>query len=116
MMAQENPKSVPEVLRETWLAALGAFSFAENEAKKIGERLSKIGIFSPKEREKILKEIRKRIEKNRKLLEAKIEEGIDKALHRLRIPTQKEIKNLQARVNALSKKVEANSKRKPTSA
>lgn len=98
------------MLHESWLAALGAFSLAENEAKKLVERITKNRGFSRKEAENLLEEVLDRVDKNRKLLETKIEEGIETALRKLGIPTQKELNDLRMRVDALAKKVGASSR------
>jgi poly(hydroxyalkanoate) granule-associated protein len=107
VMAKAKQKKVSDLLHEGWLAALGAFSLAENEAKKLAERITKNRGFSKKEAQKLFQEILERVDKNRKVLETKIEEGIERALRRLGIPTQKELNELKAKVDALAKKVGA---------
>ena len=121
-VAVEFANTPAEQARRVWLAGLGAFSltrkhggqwfgrFAEegqdlaNRGLQLARetvqdtRAHAVGIFSP---------ITARIEKRFDAYARSVEHGMGRVLHRLGIPTKREIEDLTRQVAALSRKLKA---------
>jgi poly(hydroxyalkanoate) granule-associated protein len=113
-------KTVMDSAQQIWLAGLGAFAKAQEEGSKLFEALVKEGsALDAKTRkfteakvneargnvESTLGQVRERSQETWDKLEKVFEDRVSKALGRLGIPGQNEIKSLTARVDELSREV-----------
>ncbi|MBA8886290.1 poly(hydroxyalkanoate) granule-associated protein [Dokdonella fugitiva] len=113
-------KTVMDSAQQIWLAGLGAFAKAQEEGSKLFEALVKEGTaLDAKTRkftearmneargnvETTLGQVRERSQETWDKLEKVFEDRVSKALGRLGIPGQTELKALNARVDDLSREV-----------
>ncbi len=103
-----------------WLAGLGAFALAEEEGVRVFDTLVKKGRGVEKMNkarlEKVLAkvgDVRSDAERAIGRLTAPIDTGVNTALHRLGVPSRKEITTLTRRVEELTRSVERNRARRP---
>jgi poly(hydroxyalkanoate) granule-associated protein len=101
-----------DMLRTPILASVGAFSIAEEGIENFVRDLVERGETSEKEGRKIVEDFRKRTRKNRKELENKVDERIEKALKSFRLPTRKDIDTLARKIDKLENRVNALSRKK----
>jgi poly(hydroxyalkanoate) granule-associated protein len=112
---------IKDSARQIWLAGLGAYNKAEEDAGKIFEKLVKEG-------EEIEHMTRGVVEKRIKVVEDTVEgvkekangtigklesvfdQRVSKALHKMGIPTRAEIKALEEQIAELKKQLEASRK------
>jgi poly(hydroxyalkanoate) granule-associated protein len=115
---------VQEAAEQIYLAGLGAFALAEEEGTKVFENLVKKGKGLDKVNkarvQKLLTQVEGRVGDVREgaqhtfgRITAPIDAGVTTALHRLGVPTRKEIALLTKRVEELTKSVEKNRTRRP---
>lgn len=115
-------------LRETWSATLATLASAEAEVEKQIRTLLKNNNISAKDARSALKDLRTRIDrerrkglkqldsrlqglqtrirKERKNVSRMVEEGVQSALAALNIPSRKEVADLTAKVEQLSRKID----------
>lgn len=113
--AIEKPKQVPmirESAHQIWLAGLGALSLAEDESGKLFRALVKRGKSFEETTKDRLDDVKAKLDV-RKAADIAIEkmgdtwdEGVSDVLHRLGLPTKKEIDGLSKRVERLTKTLE----------
>ena len=115
--ALQKERQIPtirESAHQIWLAGLGALSLAEDESGKFFRSLVKRGTafeHDAKGRFAELKEkfdVRKTATKTVARLGDGLDDGMTDVLHRLGLPTKKEIDGLTKRVERLTKALEAN--------
>ncbi|MDO9464963.1 MAG: phasin family protein [bacterium] len=75
----------------------------EEKANELIYELYKKGKIGSKEAKKMTIEWAKRIKKNASTLQKKLDGQIHQAIHKLNIPTRKEIEDIEKRLNALEK-------------
>jgi poly(hydroxyalkanoate) granule-associated protein len=102
--------------RKVVLAALGVVGMATDELETFVDKLVERGEIAEKDGRKLIDEIREksedRIKESRtrvqKLvgLQPKEDEDVEEVLHRMDIPTKSDIKELSAKIAALTRKVE----------
>lgn len=108
---------VQEAAEQIYLAGLGAFALAEEEGSKVFENLVKAGKGLEKMNkarvQKLLNQVQGKVGNVREgaqhtfgRITAPIDAGVTTALHRLGVPTRKEIGLLTKRVEELTKSVE----------
>jgi poly(hydroxyalkanoate) granule-associated protein len=118
-MAKKKPKKgeLRESAEKVWLAGLGALATAEEEGGKAfqslvskGERyqktLKKPVRDAQKKVEGTVKDVRGRAGKTWQKVENAFDHQVTVALHRLGVPTRKEIADLSAQVEKLTRKLE----------
>lgn len=91
------------------MAGLGAMSLTLDKAEEITKDLIKRGEVSESDEAKFAKDLVDLAEKNKSLLEGKIEKVVEKVLGKMDIPTRKEINELKEEISKLvnkSKKAE----------
>jgi poly(hydroxyalkanoate) granule-associated protein len=119
-MAKKKPKKgeLRESAEKVWLAGLGALATAEQEGGKAFKSLVRKGERYQKSLKKPVGEARKAVEGTVKDVRGragktwqKVEDAFDHqvtmTLHRLGVPTRQEITDLTARVESLTRKLEA---------
>ncbi|MEK6647421.1 MAG: phasin family protein [Candidatus Firestonebacteria bacterium] len=92
------------VLEKILLAGLGAFALSEERTKELIEELVKRGEVTAKDGEGIIKEFLKKAKQSRIEIEDKVKAEIKKALPKMNIATQDDIKRLEKKINDLVKK------------
>jgi len=103
----KEKRSLPEQFRDAWSQALAAVSNAEDEAQKALVRVSELAGWGPEEVRRHARELTDRLTGQRRELEKNIEVGVKKALSRVKLPKREEVASLQARVAALSTRIDA---------
>ena len=108
---------VTESVHKIWLAGLGALATAEEEGGKLFATLVKKGkqyessVKKPVDQattqvKKKVKDVRGRAGKTVKKIERAFDEQVDAALHRVGVPTRKEIAALNRKVQRLTEALE----------
>jgi poly(hydroxyalkanoate) granule-associated protein len=102
-----------ESARHVWLAGVGAMSLAEEEGGRLFEWLVKMGAaYETKNRKRLeamiagLKDVKDGASAAFGKAVAPVNDVMDKAMHRLGVPTRKEIATLSKRVEELTHAVE----------
>jgi len=105
-----------KVTRKVVLAALGVVGMATDELESFVDKLVERGEIAEKDGRKLIDEIREkseeRIKENRTRvmkmvgIQSKEEEDVEEVLHRMDIPSKSDIKELSAKIAALTRKVE----------
>jgi poly(hydroxyalkanoate) granule-associated protein len=123
MAAKRKTGLVPqakESARNVWLAGVGAMAMAEDEGGKLFEDLVKKGAaYETRNRKRLsamlenVKELRGDVSAVFGRLTSPVNTAMEKAMHRLGVPTRKEIATLTRRVEELTKAVEKKSRPRP---
>jgi len=100
---RRNPQ---EIFKELWSQALVAVGQAEEEARRLLERLSKVIDLNPEELQRYGRDFAERLRSQRGELEHTVEEGIKRAMASLNIPSRSELDNLNGRLDTLNKRFE----------
>jgi poly(hydroxyalkanoate) granule-associated protein len=95
-----------DLIKQTILAGLGAISLSREKAEEITNDLIKRGELAKTEEAKFVKNLMERVEKNRSEMEKKTEKIVEKTLEKLNIPTRKELNDLKAKIDKLTKKLQ----------
>lgn len=102
-----------ESARNVWLAGVGAMSLAEEEGGRLFERLVKMGAaYEAKNRKRLdamianVKDMREDVGEAFGKAVAPVNHAMEKAMHRLGVPTRKEISTLTKRVEELTRAVD----------
>jgi poly(hydroxyalkanoate) granule-associated protein len=110
-------KSSQDLFKDLWSQALVTVGVAEDEVRKLLVRLSEVVEIKPEDVKHYGKELSERLRTQRKDLEKSVEEGIRKALGRLKVPSREEVDALRGKLDDLSARLERlGSRRKPTPA
>jgi polyhydroxyalkanoate synthesis regulator phasin len=105
--AAKEKRALPEVFEKVWSHALLAVSTAEEEAAKVVSRLTEFAGWSQEETKRQVRELAERLTAQRKDLERNVEDGVKRAVGRLRLPRREELQAFEERLNQLSQRVEA---------
>jgi poly(hydroxyalkanoate) granule-associated protein len=102
-----------ESARNVWLAGVGALALAEEEGWRLFERLVKMGAaYEVKNRKRLegmlnnVRDVRHDVSAALGKAVAPVNDVMDQAMHRLGVPTRKEISTLSKRVEELTRAVE----------
>lgn len=95
-----------ELFKELWSQALVTVGAAEDEARRLLERLSEVVEIKPEDLQRYRRELAERLHSQRKDLERSVEEGIRKALGRLKVPSRDEVEALQSKLEDLSARLD----------
>ena len=93
-----------EIIKKIGLAGLGLLSITKTKAQEIANELVKKGEVSKIEGAKLVKDLLKKTEENKKILEKKIEKVIRNTMKKLDIPTRREVNEVKRKINQLSKR------------
>ena len=108
--ARKMGDDVAKMVRHVWLASLGAYSLAEEEARKAFDNLVGRGEkFEKDEKNVVSKSIDRAANGARKFatkVEDTVHDTVTTVLHRAGVPSRDEIRMLIDRVDELNKKVE----------
>lgn len=94
-----------DIFKKTFLAGLGAMSLTREKAQEITNDLIKRGELAKTDEAKFVRDLLDLAEKNKSVLEDKIEKAIEKVMAKLNIPSRNEIEELKAEVARLSQKI-----------
>jgi poly(hydroxyalkanoate) granule-associated protein len=109
---QEQLPFIRESAHQIWLAGLGALSIAEDESGKIFKTLVKRGrAFEDVAKDRLEEvkgklDVRKSASDAMERIEDTLDDGMTGVLHRLGLPTMKEIDGLSKRVERLTRTLE----------
>ena len=111
---------IKDSFHQVWLAGLGALATAEEEGGKLfkslvkkGQKYEKSVKVPVRKATKTVKDVRSKAGKTMKKFESALDDHVDAALHRIGVPTQKEIAKLTRKVDRLTKKLEESLGTKP---
>ncbi len=102
----DDRRSTQELFRDLWSQALFAVGAAEDEARRILERFAGAVDLKPEELERYRRELTERLRSERRGLERLVEEGLSRAIDRLRLPTRDEIAALAARIDEVAARID----------
>lgn len=101
-----GPVRLLDLLRNPVLASLGAFSLAEEGLERLVKELIERGDASEREGRKIVEDYRKRATRARTDLEKSIDKRITDALKNFRLPTKKDMDDLNRKIATLERRVD----------
>jgi polyhydroxyalkanoate synthesis regulator phasin len=108
----KDKKPLQEMLRETWMNALGVLHTAEGELSRVAARWIDL-LGKPKEgAQQWAQDLQQRMRRNREVFEQKVEEGVRTAAERVRVPLVHEVSVLRARVEKLSERIDQEAARR----
>ncbi|MFH1808517.1 MAG: phasin family protein [Pseudomonadota bacterium] len=99
-------------LQEAWQSTLGRFATAEEGSHNLVQRLVDWGKLTGDEGRSLLTEWRQSIESNRRQLERRVEEAMQRSMGRFTIPTQHDLEALTAQIRELERRVSALAERR----
>lgn len=102
-----DKKPAAEVFHQVWTQALMAVTEAEEEAAKLIGRLQDVFGWSQEEARKQVREITERLASQRRDAERRMEEAVKHSIGMLKIPRREELAQLSARVDELTRRVDA---------
>ena len=94
-----------DLIKKTILTGLGIASLTKEKAERLVKDLIKEGDVSEGEGSKLIKELLKKVEDNKKSMEKKIEKTVCDVLKKLNIPSRKDITGLNGKIEKLEKKL-----------
>jgi polyhydroxyalkanoate synthesis regulator phasin len=92
-------------LQEAWQSTLGRFATAEEGSRNLVQRLVDWGKLSGDEGRSLLADWRQSIESNRRQLEKRVEDAVQRSVGRFTIPTQHDLEQLTAQIGELEQRV-----------
>ena len=99
-----------DTARKVLLASIGAVALAQDEIEDFVNRLVERGEIAEKDGRKLLKDVmeqrRKRMEEATEETEEEVEQRVEEMLHRMNVPTKKDIDALSRKITSLTKKVD----------
>jgi polyhydroxyalkanoate synthesis regulator phasin len=107
----DDRRSLTEQLEKAWSQALGAVSAVEDEASRWVHRWAGAAGIGPDEVRRHAGEWAERLAGQRRELERFVDEGVRRALARVKLPKREEVQELERRLGSLSHRVEALSRR-----
>ncbi len=108
-MTTETPKRpVAEFFEKVWGQALLTVSTAEDEVQKLVSKVAEG--WHPDEVKKQVQQLTERLSSQRQQAEKSVEEAVKRTLSKLKLPRREELAQLNARLDAITKRLEALSK------
>ena len=102
---------IAEYVERAWGQALVAVSQAEEEASKLATKLAEVAGWGQDEVRRHARELSERLQRQRGELEGAVEEGVKKALTRLRVPRREELKKVATRLDRIAARLDALSRK-----
>jgi len=109
----KEKRGVADVVERMWSQALVAVSSAEEEAAQLVQKLQAVAGWSQDEVRRQVAELTERIATQRGALERGIEEGVKRAVTRLRVPRREQIQALQTRLDRVAARLDRLAERRP---
>lgn len=99
-----------DAARNVLLASIGAVALAQDELEDIVTRLVDRGEIAEKDGRKMMKDLverrKQKVESSRSDIGDELEDRIEKVLHRLNVPTKRDIEEINRKLAILSEKVD----------
>jgi poly(hydroxyalkanoate) granule-associated protein len=105
-VVEAERSSLLEMSRKVLLAGMGAVALAQDEIEEFVDKLVERGEIADKDGRKLVRDLMERHKKETKKAEKELDGRIEELLHRMNIPTKADIETLNAKVEALAKKVD----------
>ncbi len=96
-----------DVIKKAISISFGALSVTKENVEELVEEMVKKGELKADEAKAQMKDILNKVLSSRKDVEAKIEEIVEKALHKLDIPTRHELQQMQQRLEEIIRKLDS---------
>ena len=109
----KEKRPLNDVVERMWAQALVTVSSVEEEAAQVVQRLQAVAGWSQDEMRRQVAEVSERLTSQRQTLEKGIEEGVRRAVARLRVPRREQIQALQARLDRLAARLDKLDPRRP---
>lgn len=105
-----EPNPITEAARTVLLASIGAVALAQDEIEELVNKLVERGELAEKDGRKLAKDLmerrKQRSQEARDEIGDELENRIEDVLHRLNVPTKRDIDSLSRKITALSQKVD----------
>lgn len=102
----KDKRTLSDFFEKAWGQALAAASLAEEEASRTVSRVSQAAGWSQDEVKRQARELTERLSQQRAAVEKGLEEGVKRALARVALPRREELAQLNARLDAVARRVE----------
>jgi polyhydroxyalkanoate synthesis regulator phasin len=102
----KEKRPLSDVVERMWAQALVAVSSVEEEAAQLVQRLQTAAGWSQEEVRRQVAEMSERLASQRLALEKGIEEGVRRAVSRLRVPRREQIQALQERLDRVADRLD----------
>jgi polyhydroxyalkanoate synthesis regulator phasin len=106
-------RTLTDAVERMWSQALVAVSSVEEEAAQVVQRLQAVAGWSQDEVRRQVAEVSERLTAQRQALEKGLEDGVRRAVSRLRVPRRDQIQALQARLDTVAARLERLAQRRP---
>jgi polyhydroxyalkanoate synthesis regulator phasin len=106
-------RTLTDAVERMWSQALVAVSSVEEEAAQVVQRLQSVAGWSQDEVRRQVAEVSERLAAQRQALEKGLEDGVRRAVSRLRVPRREQIQALQARLDTIADRLEKLAQRRP---
>lgn len=107
---EREPNPFTEAARTVLLASIGAVALAQDEVEDFVDRLVERGELAEKDGRKLVKDLmesrKQKAQDARGEMGDELENRIEDVLHRLNVPTKRDIDALSRKITALSQKVD----------
>jgi polyhydroxyalkanoate synthesis regulator phasin len=103
----KEKRGVPEVFEKAWGQALLAVSTAEDEAAKVAARFAEVAGWGQEEVKRQVREFSDRLTTQRKDLERNVEEGVKRALSKMKVPRRDDLEEIASRLDKISARIDA---------
>ena len=113
MSEAKEKRPLSDAVERMWAQALVAVSSVEEEAAQLVQRLQAVAGWSQEEVRRQVTEMSERLTSQRQMLEKGIEEGVRRAVSRLRVPRRDQIQALQARLDRVAARLDKLDQRRP---
>lgn len=106
-MTDQGKRTTAEMFQQVWSQALVTVSNAEDEVSRLVARLQERAGWSPEDAKRQIRELSERLVGQRREVEKRVEDVSQRTLGRLRIPRRDQVAQLNTRLAALEKRLEA---------
>lgn len=107
---EKEPPFFVDAARNVLLASIGAVALAQDELEAIVNKLVERGEIAEKDGRKLVKDLverrKQKVESSRGDIGDEMEKRIERVLHRLNVPTKRDIEALDRKIAMLSEKVD----------
>ena len=103
----KDKRSVAELFQQVWSQALAGVTGVEEEASRLLHRVQGVAGWSQEGMKKQVREFSEKLAAQRREAEKRLDDTVRQSLSKLRVPRREEIEKLNARLEGLSKRVEA---------
>jgi polyhydroxyalkanoate synthesis regulator phasin len=108
----KDKKPLGELLRETWLNAMGLVSSAEAELSRATSRLAEILGRPKEEAQHLAQELQARVRRNREELDRRVHDAVHTVSEKLSHPLANEVAQLRQRIEQLNARLDEAARRR----